>query len=92
MKTKRIKASTILIEQSNPAPTDGRVFESRAECKWHYILPADADSYERMVEQGATGIMRCWKGAVMHETWRTEARAALRAIGITPRSGGKGRK
>lgn len=86
MKTKRIKAT--LVDTYEEARFEERRWSGEA---WQ--LPAEADSYERMVEQTAAGIMRCWKGAVMHEIWRTEARAALRAIGITaPKRGKKGSK
>jgi len=57
------------------------------------VLPATAEAYEQMVEQAAVAIAeyRNWKGAFytdvpinVRETYRGDARAALRAIGITP--------
>lgn len=62
------------------------------------ILPADAESYERMVEQMAVASMKHFARkngarciAAPTESTRGYARAELRAIGITPRTG-KGRK
>ena len=47
----------------------------------YYILPADADSIERMVEQINHGIMSLSDGRD-HYTSRDIARAALAAIGV----------
>ncbi len=76
MKTKRIKAERVLRSYE---PFDA------------YILPADADSYERMVEQVKRSV---WPHKNLaddvHEAFRKVARAALRAIGITaPKKGRK---
>lgn len=55
-----------------------------------YILPATADAYEQMVEQVATTLIhvkpetRPAIHAEIQEQYRVGARAALRAIGITP--------
>jgi hypothetical protein len=62
-----------------------------------YLENPTPERYERMVEQVRAALCRVKFGA----NWRTyfscyafsqSAPAALRAIGITPRSGGKGRK
>lgn len=89
MKTKRIKA------RLHEGPPYG------AEC-FHYewILPADAESYERMVEQVRRKIClahRVFPKATIGWTngleYKSDARAALRAIGITaPKHGKKGSK
>ena len=49
---------------------------------WKWDLPADAESYERMVEQMASTIRRNWTGYA-----DKDVRLALRAIGITPKKG-----
>lgn len=53
----------------------------------HFILPADAASYERMVRQ----MTRPWMTR-RYQTTPEMIRASLRAIGITPPRAGKGRK
>jgi len=59
----------------------------------NYLRNPTPERYAQLVEQVAKGIMTCWPGTVLHDIWRKEARAALRAIGITPpRAGGKGAK
>lgn len=84
MKTKRIKALLHL----------GGFYKGA----W-FILPADAESYERMVEQMAKAAMKHFahkNGAKRYtaptESTRGYARAELRAIGIVPPRTGKGRK
>jgi hypothetical protein len=61
----------------------------------HHILPADAESYERMVEQIAGEIAEVslckWSMllAAEKQDFLRDARAALRAIGITQLKKGK---
>lgn len=60
----------------------------------HYILPADAESYERMVEQVKRSV---WPHKNLaddvHEAFRKVARDVLKSIGITaPKRGKKGSK
>jgi len=75
MKTKRVKAQLIL----------GALADRDLERQ--YILPADAKSYERMVEQVGDVLWRDgW--ADSSEEYNALARTALRAIGITaPKKG-----
>jgi hypothetical protein len=85
MKTKRIKAATVMGWNIAHPKLDGPTM--------HYILPADAESYERMVEQMAAAIFRdllpctstSWAAAQDGDkAWmRHASRAALKAIGIT---------
>lgn len=53
---------------------------------WRWELPADADSYERMVNQIAQSMSPgSWDmHGESHDYLRQDARDALRAIGITP--------
>ena len=92
MKTKRIKAT---LDDAGPR----HPYLSR------WILPADAASYEQMVEQMAKDLAHLaypkiamirkdwWCRGITNATknqWRTRSRAALRAIGITePKKGTK---
>lgn len=48
-----------------------------------WALPRTIEAYEQMIEQAARGIANCWDGSVPDAVWTKEARAALRAIGIT---------
>lgn len=79
MKTKRIKA-TLFKAVLNEAGGDG-VEALRHE----WTLPADAESYERMVEQVKCSV---WPHKNLaddvHEAFRKVARDALKSIGITP--------
>ena len=80
MKTKRIKATYV---KTSCALLD------------EWALPADADSYERMVEQVAGDIAEVslckWSMllAAEKQDFLRDARAALRAIGITAPKKGK---
>ncbi len=75
MKTKRIKAYKTLAHDFN-----GTVYG--------YYLPADAESYERMVEQMARAIAESWSYNwkwlldAERNDYYNAARAALTAIGI----------
>lgn len=86
MKTKQIKAE--LVRSATHELLD----------RWE--LPADAASYERMVEQMARAQWRrlrvrpcaTWRFAAecVRDAYRRDTRAALRAIGITaPKKGNK---
>ncbi len=72
MKTKRIKAT---ISPYSILASSGR------QSFWQ--LPADAESYERMVEQMADKIWDSSSICTRYEQCTYFARAALRAIGIT---------
>ena len=88
MKTKRIKAI---------------LFGSHV-LGWRWELPADAESYERMVEQAAAALAKGFVHAGvyndadrqyqnnMRRYYRTRARTALRAIGIRQPKKQKGTK
>ena len=81
MNTKRIKAT---LDDAGPKhPHLSR-----------YILPADAESYDRMVEQVAKACARDhWrKDSYCDDAFRADARLSLRAIGIVPPKKTKGTK
>jgi hypothetical protein len=93
MKPKRIKAALVDTYE------DAR-FEERRWVGEAWQLPADAESYERMVEQMAREIhkncrryephLRTWKNTweQVRAAYRLDAKSALKAIGITqPKKG-----
>lgn len=86
MKAPKVKA--VLVDTYEDAR-----FEERRWVGEAWQLPADAESYERMVEQVSRALCRSDN---FRPNWATSyndaARAALRAIGITPPRTGKGRK
>jgi hypothetical protein len=75
MKTKRIKAAKTMTPLIGCPGAEGL----------SYILPADADSYERMVKQVAAAICRNSTNVFGYgpSGYTDQAVAALRAIGIT---------
>jgi len=73
MKTAKVKARKMILNNTE-------------ECPRVYILPADAASVERMVDQMAVAACKSTFGDFNHpsmiENYQREARAALAAIGI----------
>lgn len=88
MKTKRIKAVTAMGWNIAHPKLDGPTM--------YYILPADAESYERMVEQMAKAPYHDYTWTVLSDRekgeYRHAVRVQLRAIGITQPKKTKGTK
>ncbi len=77
---------SVLVEDEFKADmivSTGETCGRAASFKEVWTLPRTAEDYDAMVEQMALGIARCWKNSIVDPVWRKEARAALRAIGIT---------
>lgn len=93
----RVKASIGWIDPIELKLTDGGLITSSKmfDDVPVYLLPADRESYDAMVEQGAISITSSeWPGVANWTPWskcdfwyqeiqRKRARAVLRAIGIT---------